>query len=205
MTISCFQQFFIMRRKFLFALSIVNNAFGLNMAINKTSSCDDRPSISTGSQPTANPFLCSDKAMESRRRPRRYHVDRRSGRREVAPELYTLHPTLPYYSLFSKPSERDRDFNGVCFATHKRPNCVFWSDAWPAPATYHRPPREHCRSRLGRIPKQARHVQIPWRSHQFRRFEVCRSLRISPLRVQHSGWAVNGIYRRKNPPGKPFC
>ena len=147
MTISCFQQFFIMRRKFLFALSIVNNAFGLNMAINKTSSCDDRPSISTGSQPTANPFLCSDKAMESRRRPRRYHVDRRSGRREVAPELYTLHPTLPYYSLFSKPSERDRDFNGVCFATHKRPNCVFWSDAWPAPATYHRPPREHCRSR----------------------------------------------------------
>ena len=44
---------------------------------------------------------------------------------------------------------------------------VFVSNAWPAPATYHRSLCEHCDQRMGRSPSRARPVQISWRSRWF--------------------------------------
>ena len=40
---------------------------------------------------------------------------------------------------------------GRLLSTHERPN-VFFSDAWQAPATYHRSSCEHCVPRVGRGP-----------------------------------------------------
>ena len=46
-----------------------------------------------------------------------------------------------------KPSEGDRDFLSSVFYT-----AALVSDAWPAPATYHRPFCDNCDQRVGRSP-----------------------------------------------------
>ena len=59
---------------------------------------------------------------------------------------YALLPNLK--KLYFWPSERDREFFRL-FYTQQRPN-VFVSDAWPAPATYHRSFCEYCEQRVSR-------------------------------------------------------
>ena len=70
------------------------------------------------------------------------------------------------------------------FSTQQRPN-VFVSDAWPAPATYHRSFCEHCAQRVGRrsepptdAPRSDFMVQSLVSS-----IDVCPGLGISPLRT----------------------
>ena len=73
--------------------------------------------------------------------------------------------------------ERDRDFC-LLFCTQPRPN-VFVSDAWPAPATYHRPFCERCDQRGVGAPNE----RAPFRFHGavlVLSIDVCRGP--SPLR-----------------------
>ena len=85
---------------------------------------------------------------------------------------YALLPNL-IKGLFFAIGEGSRIFVAYqVFSTQQRPN-VFVSDAWPAPAMYHRPFREHCYQRVGRSPKRARPVQISWHSRW-----ICRSMSV---------------------------
>ena len=69
------------------------------------------------------------------------------------------------------------------FSTQQR-QIVFVSDAWPAPATYHRSFCEHCDQRVGRSHERARPVQISWRRRCFfLSIDVRPGLGISPLRT----------------------
>ena len=77
---------------------------------------------------------------------------------------YALFPNLFFF--FFLPSERDRDiYFAACFLHSSAQNVcvqnVFVSDAWPAPATYHRPLCEHCNQGVGRSPKE----RAPFRFH----------------------------------------
>ena len=73
--------------------------------------------------------------------------------------FYALLPNMKK-GLFFAMGEGSRIFV-ACFlpGTQQRPN-VFVSDAWPAPATYHRSFCENCDQRVGRSPKRARPVRF---------------------------------------------
>ena len=100
------------------------------------------------SNPRPTRFV-SGKAGESRRRPRRYQVDPWSWGREVARGVLRSSPKPEKRPMFC----HRRGIENFCclFSTQQRPN-VFVSDAWPAPATYHRSFCEHCDQRVGRSP-----------------------------------------------------
>ena len=95
---------------------------------------------------------------------------------------YALFPNLKKRPIFC----HRRGIDNFCrlFSTQQRPN-VFVSDAWPAPATYHRSFSEQCDQRVGRSPKRARPAQISWRSRWFCRSMSVKGLGISPLRIKH--------------------
>ena len=86
----------------------------------------------------------SGKVNESRRRPRRYQVDPSSRGREVARGVLRSSPKPGKGSIFCHV----RWIDNFCrlLSTHQRPN-IFVSDAWPAPATCHRPSVEPLTSR----------------------------------------------------------
>ena len=110
------------------------------------------------SSPRPTRFV-SSKAGECRWRPRRYQVDPCSRRREVARGVLRSSPKPEKRPIFL-PSERDRECCRL-FSTQQRPN-VFVSDAWRAPATYHRSFCEHCDQRVGRSPYNE---HAPFRFH----------------------------------------
>ena len=109
-------------------------------------------------------------AGECRWRPRKYQVDPWSRGREVARGVLPSSPKREKRSIFCH--RRGIEKFRYVFSTHQRPN-VFVSDAWPAPATYHRSFCEHCDQRMGQSPSRARPVQISWRSHW-----CCRSMSV---------------------------
>ena len=96
---------------------------------------------------------------------------------------YALLPNLNKMSIFC----HRRGIENLCrlFSTHPWTNvCV--SDAWPVPATYHRPCCGHCDQRVGRSPERARPVQNSWRNRWF-----CPSMSVQDLesrRVQLKMW-----------------
>ena len=93
------------------------------------------------------------KAGECRWRHRGYQVDPWSRRREVARGVLRSSPKPEKRSIFY----HRRGIENFCrlFSTHPWTN-AFVSDAWPAPATYHRPCCrpccQHCDQRVGRSP-----------------------------------------------------
>ena len=62
---------------------------------------------------------------------------------------YALLPKLEKNPVFA--IGQGSRFLVVCFLYTQRPN-VFFSDAWQAPTTYHRPSCELCDPRVGRSP-----------------------------------------------------
>ena len=108
---------------------------------------------------------------------------------------YGLLPNMK--NTYFLPSEREPEFLSPVF-TQQRPN-VFVSDAWPAPATYHR----HCDQRVGRSPKRARPVQISWRSRWF-----CRSMSVEDSESRRFEWTVVCNFLRpilaQDPPRNDF-
>ena len=68
------------------------------------------------------------------------------------------------------------------FSTHQPPN-VFVSDAWPAPATHHRPCCEHWPEGGSELLTSAPRSNFMTQSLVLS-FDVCRGLGISPLRIK---------------------
>ena len=78
------------------------------------------------------------------------------GSERVPAASYALLPNLKKVYFCHR-----RGLEMICrlFSIHPPPT-VLESDAWTAPATYHRPRCEHCDQRVGRSPERARPVQI---------------------------------------------
>ena len=104
------------------------------IALIKNSSRDDRLRSRHRSNPRPTRFV-SAKAGECRGRPRIYQVDPWSRGRELGRGVLRSSPKPEQRPIFC----HRRGIEKFCrlFSTQQRPN-VFVSDAWPAPATYHR-------------------------------------------------------------------
>ena len=90
------------------------------------------------------------------------------------------------------------------FSTNQRPN-VFVSDAWPAPATYHRPRCEHCDQRVGRRSEPL--TSAPFRFHDavVRFFDRCLPrTRNLAARIKHLAEFFSGRSWPKIWPGNVF-
>ena len=98
---------------------------------------------------------------------------------EKLPASYALLPNLKRAYFCHR-----RGIENFCrlFSTQQRPN-VFVSDAWPAPATYHRSFCEHCDQRVGRSPQRAHPVSDFMAQSLVFSLDVCPRLGISQLRI----------------------
>ena len=127
------------------------------IALIKNSSRDDRLRSRHRSNPRPTRFV-SAKAGECRGRPRIYQVDPWSRGRELGRGVLRSSPKPEQRPIFC----HRRGIEKLCplFSTQQRPN-VFVSDAWPAPATYHRWFCEHCDRRWVGAPNE----RAPFRFH----------------------------------------